>query len=159
MSIKLFKTSSVFSQPTKEAKTSINHSENVERPTLSELGLFLDGIIKVRKNFKWRFEKLTTNALNFINKKHPNWEDPKPILKRLSSLSAESANFYGVSDLWIEFYCNGQVEDWYSTQNFQPWSLARLASHHYDVFGWIDKGFAIDLDTLDTNPYSPFVKL
>lgn len=72
-----------------------------------------------------------------------------PILRKLSSITAEEI-IAVFGDKWnIYDLVHGVVLDF----GYTPDQFVKLISLHFDLFGLIDSGQAVDADTLSENPY------
>ena len=76
-----------------------------------------------------------------------NDKDAKPILHPLTDF--EKLNL----DITDEISIMNRIEkkDIIGSLDFSL--VLRLIEEHFDLFGWIDSGNAIDVNTLETNPY------
>lgn len=80
----------------------------------------------------------------------------KPILRPLSDLTKDNFEliYKGTDDnsdiikYLSEHINNGKGH--IAIQQIDYWRVVVLLKHHFDVFGLIDKGLAIDINTLDT---------
>jgi hypothetical protein len=74
-----------------------------------------------------------------------DWEvhDVKPVLRRMDTIS--QAHYADVAE--IE---SATTSRWFRAGKI----TAYLAQYHYDVFGLIERGLAVDVATLEVNPYN-----
>jgi len=97
------------------------------------------------KKIKMRSLKKINNAI-YINEIYVHTKKFKPILRPLSDLKSccdiyEMIQEYASGDLrWVIVGDLGEIT--YSTMQL-------LLQHHFDVFGLISKGLAIDINTLN----------
>lgn len=95
-----------------------------------------------------------------------DYEYSKPILRSLSDLLPEAPyNFYGkvehlgskitspASEYWgyVAYHRNPNL--WKEITDWEYWFVQLLFEHHFDVFGLIEKGLAVDINTLKNNSY------
>lgn len=94
------------------------------------------------KGITWTLEP--KNIYNVLE-----YDSRKPILRPLFDLS--NVNGFSLSDM----VSHGAHNDFWLKENFEVKYLMyldfeKLVSWHFDVFGLIDKGLAIDINTLKT---------
>lgn len=123
------------------------------RQEINQLALFFGCLVSVKdlSNDTTRYEIINTSALSKIAKKDEAWKEPKPLLKRISSMTKYEMDLFKISHLWN--HSTNRIKEYWSMEGLKPRSISRLASNAYDVFRWIDRKQAIDLATLDYNPY------
>lgn len=69
-------------------------------------------------------------------------EDVKPVLWRMDKISQ------------TDYKCIAEIENTIESSWFRAGNIsAYLLKHHYDVFGLIARGLAVDASTLEVNPY------
>ena len=73
-------------------------------------------------------------------------EDIKPILRPLSDLT-EDSRFLSSDDYMMVL--EGDVDSFIILNYFSYRSVESLFENHFDVFGLIEKGLAIDINTLE----------
>lgn len=82
----------------------------------------------------------------------------KPVLRPLPDLTKKEAkwiarNINGMPDGWTVVYDRRANWRGYSHSDCYPELFRYLLSQHFDLFGWINDGLAIDATTLEPNPY------
>ena len=85
-----------------------------------------------------------------------DWEvdDVKPVLRQIKNITPEK-----FKDIWNIATVNlaslseeiDAVRKWETEKRAH--TTAYLLQHHYDVFGLIERGLAVDVATLEVNPY------
>ena len=116
------------------------------------LKFYVENVVKGKytKSYSWELTLETDlkQVLDFQN---------KPILRPLSDLTEEIENFRDkpednclVMDNWIDHFLDftGKVNE--ANINACPYGLMQiLLENHFDIFGLIEKGLAIDINTLE----------
>jgi len=148
--------------------------------TDKDLALYLGCQIQVETYLKEndaRLETMNTHALHMIWSEFPHWKNAKPILRPESDMTESEAiviveklrKILPDADCWDDdmildqwddrpfyTYLNKYVEHSISDLQYakgHPGIWRFMLSQHFDLFGWIDAGLAIDATTLNPNPY------
>ena len=130
---------------------------------LKYLAAYLPYELKVlfehRPSFKshpnyFKTEKLSASNISIIGKKTYSLVSAKPILRPLSDLTKEithnGESFVPAGKMITHGFHNSF---WYETDKFDyrylySYDLDKLLEWHFDVFGLIGKGLAVDINTL-----------
>lgn len=100
--------------------------------------------------YKWHSYNVQTGDVfctNIYPKRNvyaANIDQAKPILRHITSLT-----HYEDQELFYKANGNHFIDEFITAAGY-IW----LLSNHFDIFGLIDTGQAIDLSTLPTNPYT-----
>jgi len=98
----------------------------------------------------WIEDIIEINPFNFTLEKVLTYETCKPILHPLSDIHKNEFNFiydketdyYSIND-WILLNAESRLTSKFS---YEFWAL--LFENHFDVFGLIEQGLAVDINTL-----------
>lgn len=96
-----------------------------------------------------------------------NIEDFKPILRPMDltkPIIVEGKEIIPYKELGYEYFCGefgiiehaeyGESPRYVANPLDYLWQIQWLFKHKFDVFGLIEKGLAIDVNTLEINPYN-----
>ncbi len=99
-----------------------------------------------------------TGTMRANNNRNFLFQNIKPILRPLSDLTKEIA-YHGENEIGVDYICtsNRQAEQYMETipknqfncDALKWWQFEILLEMHVDVFGLIDAGIAIDINTLE----------
>lgn len=97
---------------------------------------------------KWNKEELTLSLLHQI-KEEGAWEFVKPYLRPMSSMTEEEEKEFNEQMYKAKSYSDGKSYNVYEVIGLD---INYLNAHHFDYFGLIPKGLAIEV-TENNNPY------